>query len=182
MGGKKYEDLGDFYENLAKKKFNVLETTRLLGKEYNKPPFPADDKHPYYREKPCDVMIALETNTPTYLDTVNIRNHGAVDNLPSDVILDIPALAVGGDVRSVHVGVLPPGPLEVCRRQTALHEMIARAGHEGSDTLAVQALCLDPYVNSLTQARNVWKDYKAEFANQLPSFKSGKKYVSIHAK
>ena len=169
-GEKGFESRLESCKRLAKESFKAIEVTRLLGKKYEKPPFPVDNDHPYYKEKPCAAIVALETNTPTYFDAVNIRNHGAVDNLPPDVILDVPALAVGGEVRSVHVGALPPGPLEICRRQTALHEMIARAGHEGNGALAVQALCLDPYVRSLTQARNIWRDYKDEFADLLPSF------------
>jgi hypothetical protein len=35
----------------------------------------------------------------------------------------------------------------------------------------VQALCLDPYVRSITQARNIWSDFKEEYKNDLPTFK-----------
>ena len=144
---------------------------RLLGKEYSKPPFPVDPEHPYYAEKPCQVITALETNTPTYFDAINIPNNGAVTNLPDDVILDVPGIAIGGEVRSIHVGELPPGPLEICRRQTVLHEMIAKATHEGDESLALQALCLDPYVQSITQANNIWQAFKKEYIDYLPGFK-----------
>jgi len=169
----KYElkSLADFYETLTRKKSHTLETQRLLGKNYAKPPFPADPDHPYYAENPCKVITALETNTPTYFDAINIRNHGAVGNLPDDVILDIPALAVGGEVRSIHVGDLPAGPAEICRRQTVLHEMIARACEEGNDSLAVQALCLDPYVHSVIQAKNIWRDYRKLYREELTTFR-----------
>ena len=123
---------------------SALETQRLLGKNYSKPPFPVDPDHPYYAENPCKVITALETNTPTYFDAINIRNNGAVGNLPDNVILDVPGLAIGGEVRSIHVGDLPAGPAELCRRQTVLHEMIVQACADGNDNLAVQALCLDP--------------------------------------
>ncbi|MCF7855043.1 MAG: hypothetical protein K9N51_09620 [Candidatus Pacebacteria bacterium] len=163
--------LTEFYQGLAEQTFKEVKEQQLLGREYNKPPFPADNDHPYYAEKPCQVIVALETNTPTYFDAINIRNNGAVTNLPGDVILDVPGLAVGGEVRSVHVGELPPGPLEICRRQTVLHEMIVQATVEGSDDLAVQTLCLTPYVQSITQARNIWAAYKEEFIDYLPTFR-----------
>ena len=108
---------------------------------------------------------------PTYFDAINIRNNGAVTNLPDDVILDVPGIAIGGKVRSIHVGELSPGPLEICRRQTALHEMIVKATVEGDDGLAVQILCLTPYVRSVTQARNIWQAYKKEYIDYLPTFK-----------
>ena len=134
-------------------------------------PFPKDNNHPYYAEKPCAVIEALETNRPTYLDAINIVNHGSISNLPADAIVDIPALAVGGKVRGIHVGELPIGPMELCRRQITLHEMIARATQTGDEKLVVQALCLSPYVRSITQARAIWRDYRKEFSDCLPTFR-----------
>ncbi len=162
----------EFYRLAAASAKGDLKAQTLLGQEYGgEPPFPRDNNHPYYAEKPCQTIVALETNTPTYFDAINIRNNGAVTNLPDDVILDVPGIAIGGKVRSIHVGELPPGPLEICRRQTALHEMIVKATVEGDDSLAVQILCLTPYVRSITQARNVWQAYKKEYIDYLPTFK-----------
>ena len=149
----------------------ALEAMTIEGGWVRNPPFPRDNDHPYYAEKPCEVIEALETNTPTYLDAVNIVNHGSIDNLPDDAIVDIPALVVGGEARGIHVGELPIGCMELCRRQITLHEMIARAVHEGDEKLAVQALCLDPYVRSITQARNIWADFREEYADYLPTFR-----------
>ncbi|MCF6174895.1 MAG: hypothetical protein L3J71_03925 [Victivallaceae bacterium] len=165
------ESLAGHYVKLAANNNHTLETQRLLGKDYHKPPFPANADHPYYAEKPCQVITALETNTPTYFDAINIPNNGAITNLPNDIILDVPGIAIGGEVRSIHVGELPPGPLEICRRQSVLHEMIVQATHEGDESLAIQALCLDPYVRSITQAKNIWQAFKTEYIDYLPGFK-----------
>jgi len=166
-----YKSMAEKYEELAGSGVSRLKMQTLLGREYDKPPFPVDDTHPYYAEKPCQAIVALETNTPTYIDSINIRNNGAVTNLPDDIILDVPAIIVGGDCRSIHVGELPPAPHEICRRQIALHEMIAQAAHEGNDELAIQALCLDPYVRSITQAKNIWSDFRKEYKQYLTTFK-----------
>ena len=162
-----FESLADTYEAMAERKSHTLETQRLLGKEFQKPPFPVDPDHPYYAENPCRVIHALETNTPTYFDAINIVNHGAVDNLPTDAIVDVPAVAIGGEVRSIHVGKLPVAPAELCRRQVTLHEMIAEASETRNDSLAIQALCLDPYVRSITAARNIWAEFKTVYAEEL---------------
>ena len=145
--------------------------TLLAAARHEAIPFPADDTHPHYAEAPCAVIHALETNQPLYLDALNIVNHGSIDNLPADAIVDVPAIIAGGEARSVHVGALPMGPMELCRRQITLHEMIAKATHEGDEKLVVQALCLDPYVRSITQARNIWADFKREYLAYLPTFK-----------
>jgi len=147
-----------------------LEAVTLDGAWVRKPPFPRDPDHPYYPEKPCAVIEALETNTPTYLDAINIRNNNCIPNLPADAIVDVPALVIGGAVRGVYVGELPIGCMELCRRQITLHEMVARATVEGDEKLAVQALCLDPYVRSITQAKKIWADFKKEYIDYLPTF------------
>jgi alpha-galactosidase len=167
----RFESLEETYAKMSADNYHVMEVQRLLGKEFEKPPFPVDPNHSYYSENPCRAIHALETNTPTYFDAINIKNNGAITNLPDDVILDVPGIVVGGKVRSIHVGELPPGPLEICRRQTALHEMIAKAAHEGDDSLAVQILCLDPYVRSLTQARAIWSDFRKAYQTELTTFK-----------
>lgn len=166
-----YECLVGRYEKLVAEKHHTLEAQRLLGQSYVNPPFPRNPDHPYYAENPCRVISALETNTPAYFDAINIVNHGAVGNLPANAIVDVPGLAIGGAVRSVYVGELPEGPCEMVRRQITLHEMIARAAAEGSDDLAVQALCLDPYVHSINQAKNIWHDYRERYRKELTTFR-----------
>ncbi|MCC6579051.1 MAG: hypothetical protein IT440_01315 [Phycisphaeraceae bacterium] len=150
----------------------AMQMQTLLGKQAaGKPPYPRNHFHPYYREAPCEVICALETNELLYLDACVGFNHGAADNLPDDAIVDRPVVVIGGDIRSVHVGQLPPGPAEVCRRQIAIHDMVARAVVEGDASLAVQSLCLDPYVRSITQARAIWDDYYQEYRKYLPTFR-----------
>ena len=61
--------------------------------------------------------------------------------------------------------------MEICRRQISIHEMVAQATHEGDESLAIQALALDPYVRSITQARNIWQDFIQEYKSDLPTFK-----------
>jgi alpha-galactosidase len=156
----------------AKSLDQSVKMQHLMGKQAaGKPPFPRDPTDAYYKEAPGLVIAAMESNTPLYLDAVVGFNHGACPNLPYDAIVDRPALVVGGDIRSLHVGELPMGPAEICRRQIALHEMIVKAAVDGDAALAVQALCLDPYVRSINQARAIWADYYREYHDYLPTFR-----------
>lgn len=165
-----YTSLAGRYEKLAAKKSHTLEQQGLLGKEYKKPPFPINPHASYYKENPCTAIIALETNSTKYFDAMVIENNGAISNLPAGAIVDVPAVIVAGKARSVHVGELPIGPMEICRRQITLHEMIAKAAHEGDGNLILQALCLDPYIRSLAQARKIWSDFKREYKECLVAF------------
>ena len=108
--------------------------------------------------------------SPLYLDAAVIQNRGSVSNLPDDAVVDVPAVVVGGQVRGVRVGELPFFPAELCRRQIAIHELIAQAAVEGDRRLFLQALCLDPFVRGLSTARAIMDDYLAEYREYVPRF------------
>ncbi|MFH0963599.1 MAG: NAD(P)-binding domain-containing protein [Planctomycetota bacterium] len=145
-----------------------VEVQRILGK--GKFPFPKDPAGPYYRESPVAVMHALLTSRPTSFDAMVIPNEGAVSNLPYDAVVDVPAVVAGGRPRSVAVGPLPFVPAELCRRQIAIHELIAQAAATGDRTLFLEALCLDPFVRGLSTARKLVNDYLEEYRDYLPQF------------
>jgi alpha-galactosidase len=135
-----------------------------------KPPFPRDLTHRYYKESPVEVMESLLTNRLLYLDAVNTLNNGSIPNLPADAIVDIPAVVVGGRVRGIYVGALPEGCAELCRRQITIHRLVVEAAVKGDRNLALQAMCLDPYIKSITQAKNILNEYLKIYRKYLPQF------------
>jgi len=145
-----------------------VEVERILGK--GKFPFPKNPEGPYYRESPVTVMEALLTGRETFFDAMVIPNNGCVSNLPHDAIVDIPAVVAGGRPRGIEVGELPFFAAELCRRQIAIHEIIAQAAVTGDRRLFLEALCLDPYVRGITTARKIMEDYLAEYKDYLPQF------------
>jgi len=145
-----------------------VEMDRLLGK--GRFPFPADPAVEYYKESPVAVMEALATNTPHYMDAVVIQNNGSVSNLPAEAALDIPAVVVGGRARGIDCGEVPFFAAELCRRQIAIHELIAQAAVTGDRHLFLQALCLDPFVRGITCARKIMNDYLKAYRKYVPQF------------
>ena len=135
-------------------------------------PFPKDPKHPHYHEDTCIMIEALETNTPTYVDSINVVNIGAVSNLPANAIVDVPAICVGGEVRSIHVGALPPVAEELCRRQVTLHELVVEATVKGNRQIALQAMALDPYIKNINQAKAILDEFLEVYKEELPQFHS----------
>jgi alpha-galactosidase len=128
-------------------------------------------KRPYYQEKACAIIEALETNEPTYLDSTVIVNRGAIENIPADAVVDIPSVVVGGEVRPLHIGKLPIAAAEICRRQITIHELTVEAGITGNRETLLQAFALDPYIHSLKQANNVLEDFLNFYKEDLPQFK-----------
>jgi alpha-galactosidase len=140
--------------------------------EFYDVPFPRDGHHPYYQEKPTQVMEAFATNTPLHLTSIVIPNRGAIDNLPDDAVVDIPAVAVGGEVRGVHVGPLPTFCMELCRRQITIHELLTEATVTGDRQKVIQSVALDPYVRSIKQARQITDAFLKHYREELPQFRA----------
>jgi alpha-galactosidase len=115
-------------------------------------------------------MEALAANDPLYLTALVIPNHGAIDNLPADAVVDVPALVTGGRARGVHVGPLPTFAAELCRRQITIHELLVEATVEGDRRKLVQSMALDPYVRSIGQARRISEAFLKYYRNDLPQF------------
>ena len=154
---------------------NACEEERVEGEtkaraEFYDHPFPKDGHDPYYQEKPTQVMEAFATNVPLFLTSIVIPNNGAIDNLPSAALVDIPAVAVGGEVRGVHVGPLPLFAMELCRRQITIHELLVEATVTGDRQLVVQSMALDPYVRSMRQARDIADAFLKSYREELPQF------------
>jgi len=145
-----------------------VEPERILGKGIF--PFPKDAGIDYYKETPVTVMEALLSSEPQYLDAMIVLNNGCVPNLPHDAVVDIPAVIAGGKVRGVAVGELPAFAAELCRRQIAIHDMVAQAAVSGDRVLLLEAMCLDPFVHSLTTARALVDDYLNEYKKYVPQF------------
>jgi alpha-galactosidase len=64
--------------------------------------------------------------------------------LPPETIVELPAVVGGMGIQPVHIGPLPAGIAELCRREAALVELVVEAAATGNRELALQALLLDP--------------------------------------
>jgi alpha-galactosidase len=143
--------------------------TRARAEFYNFP-FPKDGHHPHYQEKPTAIMEAFASGQQLSMTAIVIPNHGCVDNLPHDALVDIPAVTVGREVRGIHVGPLPTFAAELCRRQITIHELLVEATVEGDRRKIVQSMALDPYVRSLRQARDITDAFLEYYREELPQF------------
>jgi alpha-galactosidase len=116
----------------------------------------------------CDVVLDLGRREPS----VNVPNRGgAVENLPEDAIVEVAAVVDRKGVHPERVGPLPMAIAELCRRQTAIQELLVEAYRTGSRKLLLQALLLDPVVDSVSKAQQLIDDMLRLQADFLPTFK-----------
>jgi alpha-galactosidase len=115
-----------------------------------------------------DIELDLGRREPS----VNVPNkNGAVENLPRDAIVEVAATVDRKGIHPEKVGPLPPAIAEWCRRQTVVQELLVESYHTGSRNLLLQALLLDPIVDSVAKAEQLIDDMILLQGDFLPSFK-----------
>jgi alpha-galactosidase len=72
--------------------------------------------------------------------------------------------------RSVHVGELPEGIAELCRRELTVAQLCVDSAVEGSREKALQCLLLDPMITDMHRAQAILDDYLVTYKEYLPQF------------
>lgn len=100
----------------------------------------------------------------------NLPNVGQISNLPYGATVETPVLVNGMGVHPVHVGALPEGVAELCRREIAVDQLCVNAAIEGDYEKALQCLLLDPMITDFRMARLILDDYLRTYREHLPQF------------
>jgi len=98
------------------------------------------------------------TGGQKYFPAINLPNRGAISNLDDDTIVEVPGVIGPNSVRAVNVGPLPQAVAPICQLHGAISNLVAQAAATGSRDMALQALLLDPYIQSITRAENLLDD------------------------
>jgi alpha-galactosidase len=98
------------------------------------------------------IIEALVTGSAYEALAVNIPNEELIDNLPQDLVVEVPARVDGEGVHGVKLGPLPRGIAGLLRNQVAAIDLTVEAALRGSRELALQALLVDPVVDSVERA------------------------------
>ncbi len=121
------------------------------------------------REEFSDVIAALKLGMPVRT-VVNMPNRGQIDNLPSEAVVEITAIASADVVRPVNVGQLPGPILSTVHPHVMNQEMLVEAGLRGDRQLALQALLGDPLVRDFYKAPKLLDELLKANAEWLPQF------------
>ena len=124
-----------------------------------------------YRERAVPIILGVVRNTHQYELAVNVPNAGIVPNLPTWAIVEAPAVIDGAGVHGVPVGPLPEPIAAMCRTQIAVMDRAVEAGVHGDRGAALQALLLDPVVESVAQAEALLDELLEVHRDLLPQFR-----------
>lgn len=157
----------------------------LESRAVDKPqPGPAFDPAPYLAGAPLDeralrrsgeiaapVICSAELDRRERYDAVNVLNSGGyIENLPREAVVEVPAYCDGGGIHPIAVGPLPEAPAAYMRTQISIQRLLTEAYRTRSKNLLLQALLLDPVVDSITEAEALLEEMLELQAAFLPEF------------
>jgi alpha-galactosidase len=118
-------------------------------------------------EQVTDIIESIRSEQG-HIYSANLPNTGQVPNLPSEVIVESPAVADGAGLRAIQQQPLPACIVGTLATRYQWVETIVEAALEGSREKFIQALVLDGAVSSLEMATRLADDLLAAHAPYLP--------------
>ena len=92
-----------------------------------------------------------------YRGHFNVRNDGAIPNLPPDAIVEVPGYVDRNGLSIPGVGNLPLGCAAICNNSIQVQRMATRAAVTGDVALLKQAVLLDPLVGAVCNPPEAWQ-------------------------
>jgi alpha-galactosidase len=167
-------------------KWHYGQESRAVGKGLHQPWLLSEEEILAYADaaKPVDkraLQPSGEYSVPIIADVeldrgmrrpaVNVLNaEGLIDNLPRHGAVEVPAVVDAKGIHPEKVGPIPEPFAAFLRTQYAIHETLTEAYRVRSKKLLLQALLLDPVVNSIGNAERMLDDMLMLQKEFLPEF------------
>jgi alpha-galactosidase len=116
------------------------------------------------------IIAAMVSHKLHRMPAVNMLNSGTITNLPQDVFVETPAVVDRSGIRPLCIGELPQPLAAFCRRDIDQMELTVEAAVKGDRRLVLQAMLLDPVVDSVRVAERVLDEMIKAHAEHLPQF------------
>jgi alpha-galactosidase len=127
-------------------------------------------------ERAIPFITAMLHNKNQFELALNLPNHGSIPGLPDWAIVEVPSVVSAGSVQGLTVPAFAPGITALLAQQIAVQDRAVEAALHGDRQAALQALLLDPVINSyeaavgiLDELLTVHAPYLSQFVEQVPS-------------
>ena len=101
------------------------------------------------------VIAATLLNQRRMLDSGIVYNRGAIPNLPENLAVEVPVMVDAAGVHPVSLGPLPDPIAKLMSMQANVQQLAVDAAVHASKEMALQALLIDPVVNSAAAAEKL---------------------------
>lgn len=116
------------------------------------------------------IISAITGNYFHRMPAINMVNTGQITNLPTGIFVETPGVVDGSGIYPVSIGELPRSLAAFNRRDIDQMELIVEAGVMGNRNLVLQAMLLDPIIDSAINAENMLDDMLKINERYLPQF------------
>lgn len=115
-------------------------------------------------------LISALYHSKREVHIVNVRNEGALPDLPRDVVVEVPAIVDGDGARPLAVKPLPLHIRGLVQAVKAYELLTVEAAVTGDERAALRALLAHPLVPSFSVAQGLWESIKEANRQYLPQF------------
>ena len=109
-------------------------------------------------ERAVAVIVGILQNRRRLIESGIVCNWGTIPNLPADTAVEVPVLVDAAGVHPVSLGPLPDPIAKLLLVQASIQQLAVDAAVYASKELALQALLIDPVVNSSTAAVKILEE------------------------
>lgn len=103
-------------------------------------------------ERQGALIAGISHNRKRLIESAVVYNRGVIPNLPSDLAVEVPIVVDAAGVHPVSLGPLPDPIAKLLSVQAGVQQLAVEAAMRGSKELALQALLIDPVVDSTAAA------------------------------
>lgn len=125
-----------------------------------------------YSDAACNLICSLYNDTGD-IQYVNVKNNGAISNLPEDSAVEIACIITGGGPKPIAVGELKPQINGTIQTIKTFERLVCEAAVTGNRDLAVTALNMNPLCTSDNLANIVIDELMEAHKKYLPQFFKG---------
>jgi len=117
------------------------------------------------------VMEGLACNTSQELSAINVPNRGSIPNLPDDMVVEVPGIADDSGLHPRQMEPLPEALAALMRTQASIHKLVVEAYANQSRDALLQAILLDPTVDSYRRAVDMMNEMIQLQGDLLPDLR-----------
>ena len=116
-------------------------------------------------------MESIVSDKKQWLEAVNVPNKGAIPNLPDNLVVEVPAYSDASGIKPVQMKPIPEGIAATIRLHASIHLLLVEAYKEQSKDKLLQAILIEPTVNSYRNAVDMCNEMLILQKDVLPILK-----------
>lgn len=156
----KTKDMIDWIERTDKRNKFIYKRVQRYHRRLKKGRYPS--KGMLYKvesgERAVPIIEAIIEDKNTYENSVNIPNEGIIENLPKDLVIEVPARVDKDGLHGIKLEKIPNNIAALLRIEATIQDICVQAILEKSEKLAKVSLAIDPNCGSFKMADKIYNE------------------------